>query len=82
LQNPVHRFLFSLPVPLIATERQVLPQSPPARKSTADLAAEFQHLLDTGQAKNRADVARLVGCSRAWVTRVLEPELDPNREPI
>ena len=31
----------------------------------------FQAMLDTGQARNRAEVARLLGCSRAWVTKVL-----------
>jgi len=36
-----------------------------------DRAALFQAMLASGQARNRAELARLVGCSRAWVTRVL-----------
>ena len=41
-------------------------ETPPQR------AARFQAMLDTGQGRNRADVARLMGCSRAAVTKVLE----------
>jgi hypothetical protein len=45
------------------------PQRRPQRKP--DRAPVFQAMLDTGQARNRADLARLLGCSRAWVTKVL-----------
>ena len=36
-----------------------------------DRAAVFQAMLDSGKAQNRAELARLLGCSRAWVTKVL-----------
>ena len=36
-------------------------------------AQRFQDMLQTGRAKNGADIARLLGCSRAWVTKVLAP---------
>jgi hypothetical protein len=28
-------------------------------------------MLDCGQVRNRAELAHLLGCSRAWVTKVL-----------
>ena len=34
------------------------------------LAHHFQHLLDTGQAKDLADIARLGGISRARATQI------------
>ena len=36
-----------------------------------DRVAVFQAMLDTGLVSNRAELARALGCSRAWVTRVL-----------
>lgn len=33
---------------------------------------EFQAILDAEPGMTRADLARRLGCSRAWVTRVLE----------
>lgn len=70
-ENFIEISLFCLPRPLVGTERAVSEFRPPARKSAAALAVEFQRLLDTGAARNRADVARLVDRSRAWVTKVL-----------
>lgn len=70
-QNSVHRFLFWLPEPLIATETAIPPASPPARKGVVELALEFQRLLDEGVVDTRADTARRYGVSRARVTQVL-----------
>jgi hypothetical protein len=43
-----------------------LPEETPLQR-----ARRFQRMIDTGQAENRADLARPLGCSRAWVTKVL-----------
>jgi hypothetical protein len=48
-----------------------VPSPLPAPEPEPDRAAVFQAMLDTGQVKNRAELARALGCSRAWVTRVL-----------
>jgi len=32
----------------------------------------LQAMLDNGQARSRAELARLLPCSRAWVTKVWE----------
>lgn len=57
---------------------ELLPERP-VPKRTAETKEEranrFQRLIDTGQARNRAEVARLLGCSRAWVTKVLRRQL-------
>lgn len=37
------------------------------------MAKRWQAMLDTGQARNRADLARRLGVSRARVTQVLGP---------
>jgi hypothetical protein len=44
----------------------VLPKETPYQR-----AHRFQTMLDTGLVTNRAELARALGCSRAWVTRVL-----------
>ena len=41
------------------------------RTSRMELALEWQHGLDSGDYINYADIARKNGCSRAWVTKVL-----------
>jgi len=43
-----------------------VPKETPLRR-----AKRFQAMLDSDQARNRADVARQLRCSRAWVTKVL-----------
>ena len=48
-----------------------VPEPQPAPQPTPDRAALFQAMLDTGQVSNRAELARALGCSRAWVTKVL-----------
>jgi hypothetical protein len=47
------------------------PSPPVAPEARPDRAVLFQAMLDTGQASSRAELARLLGCSRAWVTRAL-----------
>ncbi len=47
------------------------PSPPVAREPKPDHAALFQAMLDTGLISNRIAVARALGCSRAWVTKVL-----------
>ncbi len=41
------------------------------KETPLERAARFQQMLDSGQARNKAQLARLLGCSRAWVTKVL-----------
>ena len=48
------------------------PRASTARRETPwERAARFQLMLDSGNASNRAELARMLGCSRAWVTKVL-----------
>jgi len=57
--------------------KEVLPKlgpDPTPRETPAQRAQRFQAMLDTGEAANRADIARIEGCSRAWVTKVLGAE--------
>jgi len=47
------------------------PQSRKVRKKTPEeRARQFQAMLDSGVVENRAQLARLLGCSGAWVTKV------------
>jgi len=48
-----------------------VPSSPATPERTPHRAAVFQAMLDNGEVRNRADLARALGCSRAWVTKVL-----------
>ncbi len=48
---------------------QLPAQTPPERKP--DRKALFQAMLDSGQARNRAELAQFLARSRAWVTKVL-----------
>lgn len=41
------------------------------RRGTEEVAAEWQRLLDDGVVKNRSELARRVGVSRARITRAL-----------
>ena len=41
------------------------------RRGTEEVVAEWQHLLDYGVVKSRAELARRVGVSRARITRAL-----------
>jgi hypothetical protein len=50
-----------------------VPTAPVAPGRKPDRAAVFQAMLDTGLVTSRAELARALGCSRAWVTRVLGP---------
>ena len=67
--RPCHRALrhaLLLDEPLLE-----VPNPPPAPEPKPDRAAVFQAMLDTGQVRNRAELARLLGCSGAWLTKVL-----------
>lgn len=48
-----------------------VPTPPAAPGPKPDRTALFQAVPDAGLVRNRADLARALGCSRAWVTRVL-----------
>ena len=50
---------------------------PLPRETPFERARRYQAMLDAGLVKNRADLARALGCSRAWVTRVLAQALPP-----
>lgn len=58
-----------------ALARQRLPREPgPFRlpkETPTQCARGFQVLLDSGQVVNRAELAGRLGCSRVWVTKVL-----------
>jgi DNA invertase Pin-like site-specific DNA recombinase len=41
------------------------------RKSRAEQRKIYQELLDSGEVKNQAEIARKFNVSRAWVTKVL-----------
>jgi|AntRauTorckE6833_2_1112554.scaffolds.fasta_scaffold01035_6 hypothetical protein len=41
------------------------------KHSPTEQAKLYQNLLDSGKVKNRAEIARKFGVSRAWVTKVL-----------
>ncbi len=43
----------------------------PPHQTMEERAKRFQAMLDSGQVRNRADLARKLGCSRAWVTSAL-----------
>ena len=56
-----------------AKQPREAPSGPPPPSRTVQLLAlahHFQHLLDTGQAKDLADIARLGGISRARATQI------------
>jgi hypothetical protein len=52
-----------------------LPTAPVAPEPKPDRAALFQAMLDSRPIANRAELARALGCSRAWVTEVLQPPI-------
>jgi len=55
-----------------ASQLRPKPQLVPApREPPIKHARRFQAMLDSGLAANRTDIARIEGCSRAWVTKVL-----------
>ena len=65
--------------PIPARERASQVPAAPARDRLR-LARYYQTLLDSGQFKNRAEVARFLGVSRARVTQVLN-RLNPKSFP-
>jgi hypothetical protein len=46
---------------------------PAPRETPSQRAQRYQAMIDTGLVSNRAELARALGCSRAWVTKVLGP---------
>jgi hypothetical protein len=56
-----------------------VPTPPLAPEPEPDRAVLFQAMLDDGLVRNRAELARLLGCSRAWVTRVLGADVARSR---
>ena len=61
--------LSSLFAPVKEVRRTPLPR---VGIDKAKLAQEFQIMLDTGVAKNKADLARQKNVSRAWISTVLK----------
>lgn len=47
------------------------PELQTRRETPEDRRQRFQGMLDSGEAESRAHLARKLGCSRAWVTKVL-----------
>ncbi len=76
------------------TITSLLPADRVRKETPLERGRRFQAMLDSGQVKNRADLARMLGCSRAWVTKVLSQQRglrrgannpwrsDANSEPI
>lgn len=50
---------------------KAVPTAPPRVVKLMQLADEWQRLLDTGEVRNRAELARREGVSGMWVTNVL-----------
>ncbi len=48
-----------------------MPTEPPRIVKLMQLADEWQHMLDGGEVRNRAELARRAGVSGMWVTNVL-----------
>jgi hypothetical protein len=62
----------TFPCQLPSLERRCREESKERQgKGIADLAYEWQQILDGGEVKNRAELARRMGVTRARVTQVL-----------
>jgi len=48
------------------------PKKKRGKKSRAEQATIYRKLLKSGIVKNKAELARMFGVSRAWVTKVLK----------
>jgi hypothetical protein len=63
---PYYRYAFD-PAALVPQPKPLpMPKETPLQR-----AQRYQAMLDGGLVRNRAELARALGCSRAWVTRVL-----------
>jgi len=69
--NPVRRFAFWLPRPLITPQRAIPPPSARSQRSAIERAFEFRRLLDGGVVNSQAEIAKRYGISRARVTQLL-----------
>ena len=68
--NFVQRSTFPIPPDTVETPPPP-PERRPSRHTAVPLAFEFQRLLARGDARNRADLARRFGLSRARVTQIM-----------
>jgi len=57
---------------LLTAENVNSPQEKKRKKSRAEQATIYRKLLKSGIVKNKAELARMFGVSRAWVTKVLK----------
>ena len=46
------------------------------------IALQYKEMLDLGQAESQADLARILGVSRAKVTQMIREHARPKREPV
>jgi hypothetical protein len=70
VSQSVLKDLFSCHLPSL--ERRCREESKERQgKGITDLAYDWQQMLDTGEVKNRAELARRIGVTRARVTQVL-----------
>ena len=63
---PYYRHAFDPEALIPEPEPVPLPTETPLQR-----ACRYQAMLDAGLVSNRAELARALGCSRAWVTKVL-----------
>ncbi len=72
----IHRLtkFFSIP-------RQLEAVKTVAKMDRHSLAIRYRELIEQGYVKNQADLARHLGVSRAWVTKVMN-ELKHERKPL
>jgi len=76
--GPSHpRMSFSLCFPLrvrcgrVSTRSEVVRWAGPAMESPGERAERFRAMMASGQFKSQADLARHLGCSQVWVSKVL-----------
>ena len=62
------RFRYAFDPAALAPKPEPLPLP---KETPFQCAQRYQGMLDAGQVSNRAELARALGCSRAWVTKVL-----------
>ena len=60
------RVRFGRTYPPPAVRRAARPRECPAER-----VERFRRMIESGEVRNRAELARRLGCSRAWISKVL-----------
>jgi hypothetical protein len=61
---------------MLESPRRIKTRIPLMRLDYGKLATEYQGLINSGHVGNRAELARFLNVSRAWVTKVLNRQLN------